>query len=73
MPKSHSWIRHEQEVRVPLSRQRRPKLRAPSSSFPYRVSPLLTSPLNCRGRSLASTLREVKASQRIWGHARWLT
>lgn len=48
MPKSHSWIRHEQEVRVPLSRQRRPKLRAPSSSFPYRVSPLLTSPPNCK-------------------------
>ena len=50
MPKSHSWIRHEQEVRVPLSRQRRPKLRAPSSSFPYRVFPTLdfTPELPCK-------------------------
>ena len=44
MPKSHSWIRHEQEVRGPLSRQRRPTLRAPSSSFPYRLPTLDFTP-----------------------------
>ena len=72
MPKSHSWIRHEQEVRVPLPRWRWPNCE-PRPRHSHIVSPLLTSPPNCRGESLASTLREVKASQRIWGHARWLT